>query len=204
MPPRRSGRVAAAAEQRAGAFPQLPLPLVLQIFLALPADQRLRCAEVSRGWRATVALPALWARLDLSPASGVALPVSLALLRAAVARAGGALRAIDATGADVNAPDFCAALRLAGAVEVLHAPGPLTVADLTDFLVAAPRLCELHAAVDSSPADAVTVLEGHPPFAPLRLRELHVLAAKGALPPTLFAALADARLQPGLACLVLF
>ena len=74
MPPRRSARVAAAAEQRAWAFPQLPLPLALRIFSLLPADQRLRCAEVSRGWRATVALPALWRRLDLSPESGLATP----------------------------------------------------------------------------------------------------------------------------------
>ena len=72
MPPRRSGRLAAAAEQHAWALPELPLPVVQQIFLLLPADQRLRCAEVSRAWRATAALPALWQRLDLSLASGMA------------------------------------------------------------------------------------------------------------------------------------
>ena len=44
---------------------------------------------------------------------------------------------------------------------------------------------------------AVGLLEGHPPFAPLRLRSLDVIGQEGvALPPALTAALADARLHP--------
>ena len=87
--------MAAAAELAAHAFPQLPLGFVLDVFAQLPADQRLRCAEVCRGWRATVAIPELWRRLDLSPASGVAQPATAALLHAAGARAGGALTMLD-------------------------------------------------------------------------------------------------------------
>ena len=120
MPPRRSGRVAAAALQRAFAFPQLPLEAVLDVFSLLPADQRLRCAEVSRGWRATVALPALWRSLDLSPESGVAQPVSPALLRAALARAGGALTTLDASLPANDADELCAALTASGALAGLQ------------------------------------------------------------------------------------
>ena len=77
--------LAAAVAPSAFALPQLPLEFVLDVFLLLPADQRLRCAEVSRAWRGTVALPALWTRLDLSPASGVTTLRKSALLRAVAA-----------------------------------------------------------------------------------------------------------------------
>ena len=60
MPPRRSPRLAAAEEAASVAFPQLPHAVVLRIFAALPADARLRCCEVSRGWRATASHPELW------------------------------------------------------------------------------------------------------------------------------------------------
>ena len=109
MATRRSARVVAAAEQRACAFPQLPLSLALRIFSLLPADQRLRCAEVSRGWRATVALPALWRRLDLSPESGVpfrSVDGLAQLLHAAVARAGSALKGAQHAALILSTLDF--------------------------------------------------------------------------------------------------
>ena len=118
MPPRRSARVAAAVVQRTCAFPQLPLECALRIFSLLPADQRLRCAEVSRGWRATVAQPSLWRRLDLSDTSGIVQPLSAALLRAALFRAGGALTTLDMTDAHFRIVDFTAALRASALVMI--------------------------------------------------------------------------------------
>ena len=213
MPPRRSARVAAAAEQRAWAFPQLPLPLALRIFSLLPADQRLRCAEVCRAWRATVALPALWRRLDLSPASGVAFHDLAALLRAAVARAGGALKELEVSDTNIGAADLCRVLRSsAGSVDEIHRSDTkrplLGVQSVTALLAAAaPRLRELRAGVcctvEQDVSDATKLLEGRPSFAPLRVRSLCAGAHTGALPPTLARALADARLQPGLSRLML-
>ena len=206
LPARRSGRVAAAAEQRAWAFPQLPLPLALHIFLQLPADARLRCAEVCRGWRATVARPELWRRLDLSPASGVAQPVSPTLLHAAVARAGAALTALDVSDVDFDVRDLRAALRQgARAVEKLRTTSVLKVRDATALLAAAPRLRELHANMECESVDVLRLLARHAPFGPLRLRELFLIgdAPDVALSPAVTQALADASLQPKLKDLTL-
>jgi hypothetical protein len=79
-------------------FAALPPALAHKIFAALPADTRLRCAEVCRDWRAMVAERSLWTRLDLSDTSGMTHRVTPALLRAAATKAGGALEALDASG----------------------------------------------------------------------------------------------------------
>jgi hypothetical protein len=79
-------------------FAALPPALALQIFAALPADTRLRCAEVCKPWCAAVAERSLWTRLDLSETSGVTHAVTPALLRAAAAKARGALTALDVSG----------------------------------------------------------------------------------------------------------
>ena len=205
MPPRRSARVATAAEQRAWAFPQLPLLLAMHIFSLLPADQRLRAAEVSRGWRATVALPALWRRLDLSRTSGVVHRDLAALLDAAVARAGSALTALDVSGTRVSMDKLRDALRASGAVvEVRASTGPLKLVVLKELLDAEPQLRELHATVDCNLAEAVGVLESHPPLAPLHLQSLLIrVAHAAALPPALITALEDGRLHPCMKRLVL-
>ncbi len=96
MPPRRSARAAAVADEHAtSALSPLPLPVVLYIFSLLPVDCRLRCSEVCRGWRAVLLERSLWMRLDLSATSGVVQrqqPAVLdSLLRCAAARAGGGL-----------------------------------------------------------------------------------------------------------------
>ncbi len=87
-------------------FPFAALPPVLahKIFAALPADTRLRCAEVCTAWCAAVAERSLWTRLDLSDTSGVTHEVTPALLRAAAAKARGALTALDVS--DVWRPLF--------------------------------------------------------------------------------------------------
>ena len=203
MPSRRSGRVAAAAEQRAWAFPQLPLPLVLHIFALLPADARLRAAEVSRGWRATAALPALWARLDLSPASGVAQPVSHALLRAAVARAGDALTALHVCWTNANTEVLCATLRASRAlVELRLGDENFRSEDVRALLAAAPQLRELHGRAMCLAEEGLELLQCRPPFGPLQLSAL-IFGGGAALPPALTLALADARLQPGMTRLAL-
>ena len=216
MPPRRSARVAAAAEQRAWAFPQLPLPVALQIFRLLPADQRLRCAEVCRGWRATVALPALWARLDLSPTSGVAQPASLALLHAAVTRAGSALTALDVSGMRVIGADFAAVLLAALQADAMPDVGAqddderlmFDMRCATAFLAATPQLRELHTEILCDCADVAAFSE---PPAPVRARVLDVWTGANLralslpLPPVLFRSLAaDNALHPGLARVRLF
>lgn len=79
----------------------LPHAVALRIIFALlAADARARCATVCRGWRLLVADASLWTRLDLSRASGVSCRVTDEGLRAAAARAGGALEALDVDGAD--------------------------------------------------------------------------------------------------------
>ena len=204
MPPRRSGRVAAAEAERAWAFPQLPLDFVLAVFSLLPADARLRCAEVSRAWRDTVALPALWRRLDLSDTSGMA-RYSLGLFSAAVARAGGALTALDVSGNHVGAEHLRAALRASPGLVELRL-GMQTRASVTELLARAPQLRELCCGVDGNLDDAAALLEGGPPLAPLQLRALRVQGevpftyGTQVQPPLAVArALADAQRHPGLA-----
>jgi hypothetical protein len=94
MQPRRSTHDAEAAECATSALSPLPLSVVLHIFSLLPVDARLRCLEVCRGWRAVFSERSLWTRLDLSTSCGVE-RVPLGLLRAAAARAGGLLVALD-------------------------------------------------------------------------------------------------------------
>lgn len=65
--------MAAAAAPVGYAFPELGgVEITLLIFAQLPADQLLLSARVSRAWRATVLLPVLWWRVDLSAAAGLA------------------------------------------------------------------------------------------------------------------------------------
>jgi hypothetical protein len=52
-------------------FSSLPHSLVVRVLAALPADARLRCAEVCRAWRAAVSDRSLWLRVDLSRQGGV-------------------------------------------------------------------------------------------------------------------------------------
>jgi hypothetical protein len=72
MPPC-SDELEAAAAPAGDPFAALPHALALALFALLPVDQRMRCAEVCRGWRAVLSDASLWLRVDLSPAGGVAL-----------------------------------------------------------------------------------------------------------------------------------
>ena len=208
--------MAAAAERVAYAFPQLSdveLQIVVRIFSLLPLDQRTRCAEVSHAWRATVALPALWRRVVLPPAH-VANPWeayerSSALLHAAFARAGDALRVLDVSCFEPSLEVFKATLCAAPAVTEVHAVStPLTRADVLSVLTVAPRLRSLHAEIQCAFEDPPLFLE---PPAPLCVRALQLKPMKddtwddiAPLPPFLTRALSNPRLHPDLTCVMLF
>jgi hypothetical protein len=182
MPPRRSTRGADADADAGTTLDSLPLPLLLHILALLPADTRLRCAELSRAWRAAVAEPSLWCALDFSHASGVARPVSAALLLAAAACARGGLRALDASGCGLPTEALCAVLRANAGVTQLCVLSDLdadpvnltSCVALRQLLRAAPALTTLRADAQCVPDDgtAQELLHAAPPFGPLRLRAL--------------------------------
>ena len=93
----------------------LPDAVVRRVLTFVPADARARAALVCRAWRDTVADARLWTVLDLSPASGVAQPVSDATLRGAAALARGQLT--------VLCLDDCEQVTRAARLEVVTANG---------------------------------------------------------------------------------
>jgi hypothetical protein len=176
------------------ALAPLPHAVVLSIFAQLPVDERARLALVCRGWRAALADPALWTRLDVSRTSGVTAAVTDALLRGAAARAGGALRVLDVSGCSriwraalravvtVHGGSLrelrvchgvCADLHLnhlTGEVSLM-----LSLGDAESLLRAAPQLHVFDAAVDcDSVADARAALCAEGLLAPLRVRGLRM------------------------------
>ena len=209
---RRSARGLATAS-----LSDLPSFLSLRILALLPADQRLRCAELSRGWRALVAEPSLWQALDLSPAAGIH-AASAALLRAAAARARGGLTRLDVSGCLIPIDVLCEVLRAnAGVTELrrlvdidkicqsylsLWTTGPLlSPAELLQLRQAAPALQALHADVGCPGDQAATLLASEP--GPLRLRALRLETFLPNLLLPLRRLLGDATVHPSLRELVL-
>ena len=123
-----------------------------------------------------------------------------------MARAGGALTAIDVSNTALGVVDLRDALQASGGVVEVQAPASVYKVEwLTTLLAAAPQLRELHIDLSCGVLDAVGALEGRPPFAPLRLRSLSVVDARhGPLSPALALALADARMQPCMTKLTLW
>jgi hypothetical protein len=173
-------------ESRCLVLLSLPPALVLFIFSLVPADQRLRCLEVCKGWYATLNERSLWTRLDLSATAGLARPATQALLRAAAARAGGQLQALHLT--DCVAITHVALLAVvrdnADTLTELRMEGSGSILDL-DFLAlfrqveavlgAAPRLRLLAADVYCiGIAEAHRLLRNEGAFAALRVRKLCV------------------------------
>jgi hypothetical protein len=171
----------AAAEE--ACFASLPPAVALVIFALLPLDQRMRCAEVCRGWRDALTERSLWLRLDLSEASGgLARPASEGVLLAAAARTGGQLRSLNVAKCPGITQEVLLAVLTANAgalrqLRAWHVDG----ADLLGFvhveplLRAAPqlRVFDTGVACDSM-ADAQRLLRNEGAFAPLRLRTLRV------------------------------
>jgi hypothetical protein len=188
MPPRRSARAAAAEERATTALSPLPLSVVLHIFSLLPVDCRLRCAEVCRGWRSVLLERSLWTRLDLTPSSGVGVPVGAehhwgamdSLVRCAAARAGGSLQSLRV---DVDfVSDFALLQAITaneGALQELHARAEgliqavgFDVGDAEAFLAAASqlRVFAINLRVDADDVAAVRrALRNEAPFGPLRV-----------------------------------
>jgi hypothetical protein len=176
--PQDSAAEAAPAVVEFFPFAALPPPLLLQIFAALPADTRLRCAEVCTGWRATLAERSLWTRLDVSHTSGVMQRKTPALLRAVAARSGGALTALDVSGVwqrfyhNGTLREVLAAL--AGSLRELRClhgrSHVLSVSMLQELLSAAPqlRVCEADLFF-TVVADARRALRKEGVFGPLRV-----------------------------------
>jgi hypothetical protein len=184
-----------AADAPAGAdpFAALPHALALAIFSRLTVEQRLRCIEVCRGWRATLDDHAAWLQLDLARADGG--ECSEALLRAATTRAGGRLCSLRlACGRPAMQDALCAAAAANSAtlqdlrvIVPAHAyPFRREVHDLEALLHAAPQLRTLEADVYCDDvAEAHRILRNEPPFGPLRVLKLSVDAWTATAPKVL-------------------
>jgi hypothetical protein len=115
---RRMEAPGACGEARRNLTAALPPALFREVLRALPADQRARAACVSRAWRAAVADPAAWTRLDLS---GMTCRVDdAAALLAAAARAHGRLEALDVPGRVTFQALLAVATANAASLRMLH------------------------------------------------------------------------------------
>jgi hypothetical protein len=172
MPPRRSARIAADAAPNGGALIALPPALVLAVFSLLPVDARARCAAVCRAWRTTLLEPCLWQHLDLSSTCGITRRRTLALMQAAVARAGGSLRTLNVLGCGRLPAEALLAVVTANATTLRELRvGCIAVAQVEVLLHAAPLLRVVNATVscgDMAIACRLLHNEGH--FERLRMR----------------------------------
>jgi hypothetical protein len=197
IPGRMARAIHPADEGTPCAFAALPQGLVHAIFARVPVDTRLRCSEVCPAWRDTLMARSLWTRLDLSVTSGVShyFVIGDALLRAAAARAGGFLAALDVsvtgptndertiefdTLCDVLAANVSTLCELhvswTSCYEVAPdddgnlewRPAPNTAAHFAALLEAAPLLQVLHAseAHCTEAAEMRPLLRNEPPFGP--------------------------------------
>ena len=174
------------------AIDMLPPALLRAVFLSLPADARARAACVRRGWRAFLADPSLWLRLDLSTGSGVTCRLNNAAVCAAAARAQGRLEAlnIDRSSYDVYVLDVAVAVydvveanaaslrELSGMYfDVENSPKePDGLAELQELVASAPALEVLEASLVtcSDCLLACRLLRNEPPFGPLRMHGLRM------------------------------
>jgi hypothetical protein len=199
-----AARGAAAAPAGGDPFAALPHALALAIFSRLTVEQRLRCTEVCRGWRATLGDHAAWLQLDLTRADGS--ECSEALLRAATSRAGGQLRSLRLVcGYALHGALFAVAAGNAATLQELSInalgvtfPQHRHVRILQALLRAVPQLRTLEADVHCFAADAYRALRNEPPFGPLRVRHLSV-SAHGATADTVLALAADLAAHASLA-----
>ena len=172
------GREAQARASPDTVLSPLPRCFVRAVFLLLPADQRLRCVEVSRAWRSLLAHTSLWCCLDLSDTGGCT-RFSEALFHAAVAKAGGRLRWLNVNwrgGEALPTPTLLHALASnAASLKVLAAPKTLYMpAEVLAVLEAAPRaVCHVYAHADNV-EQARRYVCNEPPYGRLRLHGLAI------------------------------
>ena len=153
----------------------LPDRALSAVLLHLPLDDRMRCAEVYRVWRAMLAERSLWMHLDVASAAHP----SDSLLRAAAARALRNVRSLDVSGVlqpagGVTIEALCEVAAQNVGLRTLRSAGGagLDVATLRRLLQTAPRLQELHADVAATAAEAPELARRAAPFATLRMRRL--------------------------------
>ena len=185
------GAARAAARTPRFGFSSLPQPLLRHILALLPVDARARSAAVHPSWSDALVDPALWARLDLSRASGIARErVTLALFLGAAKRAAGQLVSLDLRDCYSFTYKFDEVVRVAResrALQVVHLQQYCHNADeqfhgqecdqLMALLLAAPQLQLLHADLYLLRWDfdtALQMLHSEGQFTPLRLGYLTV------------------------------
>ena len=184
------GREAQARGSPSNVLSPLPRCFIRAVFLLLPADQRLRCVEVNRAWRALLADTSFWIFLDLSTSSGLT-SFSEALFRAAVAKAGGQLRALDVSGrikgyygTNIEQIPFdvlrAAVASNAASLTELRVYSPnnscLQVSDMQLLLHAAPLLQHFAVGVVLcyNMLEASAMLRNKAPFGARRLQYIHI------------------------------
>jgi hypothetical protein len=201
----------AASEPAPCTFADLPHALALEVFSRLTVEERLRCIEVCRGWRATLDDHSAWLHLDLTRADGG--ECSEALLRAATSRAGGQLRSLRlaSSGPALQAALCAVAASNATTLEELRFTAPAAFLpdcrrgeSLDALLRAAPQLRTLEADVRcDTAAEAHRVLRNEPPFGPLRVRQLRV-DANAASADAVIALTADLAAHASLTSVVMY
>jgi hypothetical protein len=196
-------RATAAAARASGASAPHALALV---FARLPADARLRCAGVCRAWRAVLAGPELWSRLDLSASSGVTWRVTGALLRGLAARARGSLHMLDVSSLTdyLVLPAIFDVIRdNKGALRDVRATGVL-IASMEAMVGLLPQ-CTWHmGAVCSTGAEARALLRRTPPFERVQLDGLCLRGAGAWQGAELLALAADMRANGAVRILQMF
>ena len=166
----------------------LPRPLALAIFALLPVDTRLRCIEVNRAWRALLADTSFWRSLTLSVDNALSLP----LLRAAAAKAGGQLRSLEISGRpeagtqeDADLHNLLREVVAANAATLTELRLDIDVRPAHEaraLLHAAPalRLLEISVRIFNNHQLAGAMLRKEPPFQALRLRQLNLFQGPSA------------------------
>lgn len=148
MPSHGDSDVAAPVDGTAVGIESLPTALLVEILALVPVKTRLRCREVARAWRDALAERRAWASIDFSDMQPER--ITKRLVEATVARAGGALDALNV----FNCSDMLRSVVLS--ITAAHAGtlrelwlfqnGFLSWEPfLTDLLRAAPALREVHA-----------------------------------------------------------
>ena len=174
------GREAQARASPDTVLSPLPSCFVRAVFLLLPADQRLRCVEVSRAWRALLSDTSFWTSLDVSDTCGL-IRFSEALFRAVIAKAGGQLRVLNVSGRGIEVLPTRTLLHAltsnATNLELLYARRTTlyTSAEVVKIGKAAPlAFCHVCLQAVTNVEQARRYLRNEPPYGRLRLHSLIV------------------------------
>ena len=162
-------------------FAHLPHAVVRHILSFVPADARARAALVCCAWRDTVADASLWTVLDLSPASGVARPVTDATLWGAAALARGGLTALCLDDCFELSEDALLGVVTESAGSLRELSCCMATDDfelrgehVEELAAAAPLLASFKVDAKASVAVSTRMLRNEAPFGVLQVRRLYV------------------------------